>query len=259
MPLPSKVYWFVIAGLSVTLYQILGSVLVDDFDKMNDKIWRYEQYRFEGNGCNMISRMVSAKDGRMAIQLEKADSEDKLKYNSGGIATLDYFTNSRISIRLKADLASGVVGSILLSNKWTPNNWEQKVINIEFFGKAPNGVLLSVKKIKMGVDKPITKQYYHTFKDSAISQFHTYEIDWQDSLVQFSIDDHTVFESHKIYFDEPMNVEVFLWAADKAENPDLYNLIGPVDDAQLPSAIFCDWVKVVRKPSFDRIVTPFKL
>ena len=110
------------------------------FSKLSDT-WEIHRYSFPENGCEMMDSQVSINKSKLVLSVELNRKNASKPYKGGEISSVIPFLYGQFSVRMKNKIAPGTVSSFFIMNKWQPENWEQKEIDIEFLGKNTKTVL----------------------------------------------------------------------------------------------------------------------
>ncbi len=140
---------------------------------------------------------------RLSVQNQSvncSDSSNVLSYTGGELRSVSTFQYGRFTANLQPSLADGVLTSIFLRNA-------TEEIGLHFPGNDIDVVWISFRK---GDESTITSLNL----DFNVNQgFHTYELLWQEGLIQWSVDGTPVFGSKDDVPSEAMTLFLTNWVS----------------------------------------------
>lgn len=228
------------SGDSSTI-QLHKSRFEEHFDSSFSAAWTVQSYSFPGNGCEMSTSQVNVHHSLLTLSVDLNKKDSNKPFKGGEISTVFPFLYGRFAVRMKNQIAPGTVSSFFLMNKWEPENWEHKEIDIEFLGKNTKVVQFTIHHFKNGGRKHVNYIYTYSLGFDSSRDFHEYAIDWNKDSVSWYVDGHWVHTEKRIIIREGMYIRLNHWAA-SPENRDAVNWLGTVDTLKLPSRVYYDQI-----------------
>jgi beta-glucanase (GH16 family) len=220
----------------------------EPFDLLNDR-WLIQIYGFYGNGSNMIAENVNVDNSILSLSVTLNENPTlPLKYNAGEIGDSAYHMYGYFEVRMKPDIVSGTVASFYIMNRWIPENWEHREIDIEFTGNKLTSMQMTIHDYGEGGNN---YKFSTTIKELGFDitqEFHNYGILWTADSVSWYVDGE-LFHTEKQYVPhDPLHIRLNHWAGDMDAGMDLW--LGPIDDNTLPSVTYYEWIKVMTLEGF---------
>lgn len=217
----------------------------EKFDSVDPEIWEYQLYSFEENGCRMTRSQVLCLNSVLTIVADFNPTLENKKYIGGEIATIQAFRYGSFTVRMKNDIAPGSVSAFFLMNKWKPEHWEHKEIDIEFLGKDLTKVQLTVHHFTEGGKKHITYPHLHDLGFDSSKDFHDYTIVWHPDSISWLVDHKWVHSEKRLLFNEEMNIRINHYIGEmRLESIRFW--LGPVNETKLPSKVHYDNITVIK-------------
>jgi endo-1,3-1,4-beta-glycanase ExoK len=213
------------------------------FSSKLTKVWKIRRHSFPGNGCDMLDSQVIIKNSNLVLLVELNEKYKEKPYKGGEISCVFPFLYGQFSVRMKNEIAPGTVSSFFIMNKWRPENWEQKEIDIEFLGKNTRAVQFTVHHFMEEGKKHLFYEHTHKLNFDSSDDFHEYSILWTRDSISWLIDGKWVYSEKRILLDEEMYIRMNHWAADTINNNGFIKWLGLIDTINLPSKVFYDYVK----------------
>ena len=228
----------------ITADPIEKPAFFEDFKQLDTSIWQIQLYGWLGNGCDMLNKALEVSNSYLKIQVGKLNVvHNEKQYFGGGMGTNHFFSYGKYIVRMKNNIKSGTVSSFFIMNQWKSENWEHQEIDIEFLGKNPNIVQLTVHYYRDKGLNHVQHTHIHQLGFDSTEDFHEYTIHWQKQKVDWYIDDKCVHsETRDLPDDKEMQIRLNHWLADpKIEWA--VDWLGKVDDRSLPSEVYYDWIR----------------
>lgn len=225
-----------------TIRQNKSQKFEDHFRTELKENWLIQNYSFPECGCEMIESQVQAKSSILTISVDLNKKETEKPYVGGEISSRAPFLYGSFTVRMKNQIAPGTVSSLFLMNKWRPEKWEHKEIDMEFLGKNTNAVQFTVHHYKNGGKRHIYNKYTYLLGFDSADDFHNYSIVWNTDSIAWLVDGDWVHSEKEILIDEEMYIRMNHWAAAPL-NIDFIGWLGVVDKTRLPSKVYFDNVK----------------
>jgi hypothetical protein len=134
----------------------------------------------------------------------------------GGLRSRRYYGYGSFSIRLKAGIKPGETAAFFLINRWKPEGWQQKEIDVEFLGKDRRGVQFNVHDEVHGQGNGAGAPQWVPLDFDVGAGFHVYGIRWAATEVIWSVDGKDRAKASAHVPDEPLMIMTMLWAPDPA-------------------------------------------
>ena len=157
------------------------------------KNWEIQRYSFSENGCEMRDSQVTINNSLLTLTVDLNDKSNAKPFKGGEIGTLFPFLHGKFTVRLKNHIAPGTISSFFLMNKWKPENWEHKEIDIEFLGKNSKEVQFTVHHFKNKGNKHEFKAHTYLLGFDSNDDFHEYSILWEKDKISWLIDGKLVY------------------------------------------------------------------
>lgn len=216
----------------------------EPFDRLDSSVWEVQLFTFEGNGCNMVKDHVAVDNSvlKLSVSRNQDPSLPKL-YNGGEIGQYRYQLYGLFMVRMKPFGTPGGVSAFFLMNRWQPENWEHKEIDIEFLGRNKRKVQLTTHDFQKGgkVWKNSSKTLDLEFDYTAA--FHDYAILWTAESVKWFVDGRCIRTETQYVPHEPLQIRMNVYVGDMAVQG-IREWLGPVDQTQIPATTEFDWIKV---------------
>jgi beta-glucanase (GH16 family) len=231
-----------LAGVSATLLAMPAlaqdSTWSEPFVALDDQIWETQIFSFPANGCNMTAGQVSVTDGtlRLGVMANPARTPASPKMCDGGeIGSRKFFTYGLFTVRMRPPDLPGGVSAFFLMNKWQPDNWEHREIDIEFPGGRPGAVQLTTHDFQNGGRDWKSAPATLDLGFAANQDFHDYAILWGPDAVTWYVDGHAVHKETRYVPHEPLQIRMNVYLGDPAE-PGVVQWLGPIDPNHLAAA-----------------------
>ncbi|MDB5255876.1 MAG: beta-glucanase [Chitinophagaceae bacterium] len=145
-------------------------------------------------------------------------------------------------VRMKPNIVSGTVGSFFLMNKWVPNNWEHKEIDIEFTGNKKTSIQMTTHDYQQG---GTVHNYSTTTKELGFDiseEYHNYGILWTQDSVSWFVDGKWLHSEKKYVPQVPLQIRLNHWAGNTSVS-NMKKWLREVQEDKLPSIVQYDWIK----------------
>jgi beta-glucanase (GH16 family) len=216
----------------------------EQFDALDtQQAWLVQLYSFDASGCNFLPEMLQIRDSMLSIRVEKnARPELPKAYNGGDMGSNQFRSYGLYTVRMRPSAARGTVSAFYLMNRWQPQNWEHREIDIEFLGKDSRRVQLTTHDFQKGgtVWKSSAKMIDLPFDWS--TDFHEFAILWTPGSVKWFADGKLLRTTRDYVPHEPLQIRANFYAGDAA-TPGIRDWLGPLHDQDLPARTDYDWMK----------------
>ncbi|WP_146575448.1 family 16 glycosylhydrolase [Botrimarina hoheduenensis] len=224
----------------------------DDFDQLDRERWELVDTPRPTNNSQQdyLSEQVTVSDGKLILLSENRPSRG-LPYRSGQVRSRDEQRWGRWEVRAKLPTTRGMWPAIWLLPRTDKYPWPSggEIDFMESRGDAPQ---LVSSAFHFGSPKPAWHAYvegrHQSGKEGTLTNFHagfhTYAVDWTETLVRFYVDDVHHYTVH----DE--EVAGFLSAKTAPMRLIINNAVGgdflndPDDSTVWPQRMEIDWVRV---------------
>ncbi|WP_443748678.1 family 16 glycosylhydrolase [Asticcacaulis solisilvae] len=210
----------------------------ESFDRLDPATWETQLFSFPANGCNMTAAQVSVQSGTLTLSLEKnpsvSPSAPKM-CNAGEIGSYRFFSYGLFTVRMKAPAVSGGVSAFFLMNRWQPENWEHKEIDIEVLGRRATAVQLTTHDFQNGGRDWKSAATTVDLGFDYSRQAHDYAILWTPQAVRWFVDGRLLHTETQYVPHEPLQIRMNIYLGDPAETG-ITQWLGPIDGARLPAA-----------------------
>jgi endo-1,3-1,4-beta-glycanase ExoK len=214
----------------------------ETFDSLNDT-WEVQHYSFEENGSNMTEENISVHNSILTLSTSKNKKADLPKsYNGGEIGNAKFMSFGFYEVRMKPNIVSGTVGSFFLMNKWIPDHWEHKEIDIEFTGNKKTSIQLTNHDYQQ---EGTVHNYSTTTKELGFDiseDYHTYGILWTPDSVSWFVDGKRLHTEKEYVPQVPLQIRLNHWAGNMSV-PAIKKWLGEVQEDKLPSTVQYDWIR----------------
>ncbi|MBN1181178.1 MAG: family 16 glycosylhydrolase [Bacteroidales bacterium] len=216
---------------------------IENFGNSSLNNWTIQKYSFQENGCDMSDSQIELNNSKLVITVDHNTKKKGKPFIGGEIGSRYSFLYGKFQVSMKNNIAKGTVSSFFLMNKWHPNDWEHKEIDMEFLGKDLNAVQFTVHYFEKGGRIHNYKKYTHNLEFNSAEDYHIYGILWTKDSITWLVDNKPVHTENEILINEPMNIRMNHWAALPYNNDSIINWMGKVDKSKLPSQVFYDYVE----------------
>lgn len=214
----------------------------EHFNSKLSENWMIQRYSFPENGCEMLDSQVLVKNSVLTLVIELNKKNKAKPYKGGEISLALPFLYGHFKVRMKNEIAPGTVSSFFIMNKWQPENWEHKEIDIEFLGKNKSAVQFNVHHFKNGGKNHVENLHLHQLGFDSSKDFHEYSIEWTKDSISWYVDGKWAYSEKRILIDEEMYIRLNHWAG-ALDNNFITNWLGKVDTSKLPSRVYYDYIK----------------
>jgi beta-glucanase (GH16 family) len=215
----------------------------ENFERNILQNWSIQKYTFPENGCDMIDSQIELNNSQLVITVVPSSKSRGKPFKGGEISSNYLFLYGKFHVKMKNQIAEGTVSSFFLMNKWQSINWEHKEIDIEFLGKDLNSVQFTVHFFEDRGRKHKFKQYTHNLEFNSSESYHDYGIIWTKDSITWLVDNKPIYTEKDILIFEPMDIRMNHWAALPYNNDSIINWMGKVNNKQLPSKVYYEYVK----------------
>jgi beta-glucanase (GH16 family) len=215
----------------------------EPFDVLANR-WQIQLYGFYENGSNMIAENVNIENSTLSLSVTHNENEKlPLKYNAGEISDSAFHQFGYFEVRMKPAIVPGTVASFFIMNRWVPENWEHREIDIEFTGNKLTSMQMTTHDYQEG---GTNHKFSTTIKELGFNiteDFHNYGILWTQDSVSWFVDCE-LFHTEKQYVpQDPLHIRLNHWAGNMEAGMDGW--MGMLNDETLPSITYYDWIKVM--------------
>jgi endo-1,3-1,4-beta-glycanase ExoK len=214
----------------------------EDFNAGLSNHWVIQDYSFPESGCEMLDSQVTVKHSILTLEFDLNTKGKEKPYKSGEVSLIYPFLYGRFTVCLKNQIAPGTVSSFFIMNKWQPENWEHKEIDIEFLGKHKRAVQFNVHHFKNGGREHVDNPYLYQLGFDSSDGYHEYTIEWRKDSISFFVDGKLAHTEKRILIDEQMYIRMNHWAT-TSNFKLLINWMGHLDTTKLPSKINYDYIR----------------
>jgi endo-1,3-1,4-beta-glycanase ExoK len=221
---------------------LTGATWSEEFESLKLTDWQVQLYSFPASGCNMLESHVAVAGSRLVLRVDRnPDARLPKPFNGGEVGSTHFFKHGLFVVRMKPALARGGVSAFFLMNRWQPENWEHREIDIEFLGNKPRAVQLTTHDFQNGGRDWKSASATLDLGFEATADFHEYAILWTKDRVEWFVDRRLVHRETRYVPPEPLQIRMNVYMGDVRE-PGIAQWLGPVDESTLPATAEYEWV-----------------
>ena len=209
------------------------------FDSLDPAVWETQLFSFPANGCNMTAEQVAAGSGLLTLSLAMNPSVSATApkmCNAGEVGSRQFFTYGLFTVKMKAPAVPGGVSAFFLMNRWQPENWEHREIDIELLGDHPTDVQLTTHDFQNGGRDWKSSASMVDLGLDYSQQFHDYAILWTPENVRWYLDGRLLHTETQYVPHEPLQIRMNIYLGDPNE-PGITQWLGPIDATRLPASV----------------------
>ena len=212
-----------------------GATWSEAFEVLKPADWQVQLYSFPANGCNMLESHVAVTNSRLVLRVDpNSDPRLPKPFNGGEVGSTRFFKHGLFVVRMKSAAARGGVSAFFLMNRWQPENWEHREIDIEFIGNKPRAVQLTTHDFQNGGRDWKQASATVDLGFDATADFHEYAILWAKDRVEWFVDRRLVHRETRYVPPEPLQIRMNVYLGDVRE-PGIAQWLGAVDRSTLPA------------------------
>ncbi len=209
----------------------------ETFDRLDPAVWQTQLYSFPANGCNMTAQSVDARSNLLSLSVDSNPSvtpEAPKTCNGGEIGSYRFFTYGLFTVRMKAPALPGGVSAFFLMNRWQPQDWEHKEIDIELLGGHPDKAQLTTHDFQNGGRDWKSAATTVDLGFDFSRQFHDYAILWTPEAVRWYVDGRLInTETHYVPH-EALQIRMNIYLGNPDE-PGVAQWLGAIDRTKVPA------------------------
>lgn len=207
------------------------------FERLDPAAWETQLYSFPANGCTMTADRVAVRSGALSLSLAMSPTVSPALSkicNAGEIGSRRFFTYGLFTVRLKAPVIPGGVTAFFLMNRWQPENWEHKEIDIELLGSNPAAAQFTTHDFRNGGREWLYAPATVALGFDYSRQVHDYAILWAPGAVRWYVDGRLLHTETRYVPHEPLQIRMNLYLGNPAE-PGVSGWLGPIDASRVPA------------------------